>query len=698
MIVMESLTTALRQKKRVYINQFNSASARNLIPLAAGLLHAHAVSIPTIREHYTLELEILRDEPQRIVDYYQDPFILAYSCYFWNLNQSLIVAEGAKKRFPQAFIIMGGPSVPLSQAEIENFYHQYPFVNILVGGEGEQVFSDILLALAEGKGVSDVDGISYRKDNGEIVIKPRRGYIKDVSILPSPYLDGTFDQLLDRYGNILTGVVLETNRGCPFTCTFCFWGGPDTKISQFSQDRVFQELEWISKNKIAYVYGADANFGILKRDLDIAKHLAHLHRTTGYPSILMINWTKNATDKIFDIVDVLNEGGVTFMLTTSVQSHNLATLKAIKRENIRLEAFQKILEEASKRNFHTYSELILGLPLETYQTFKAGVVQTLTPNPNYHFHIFNCIIIPGTEMAHPDYLERYQIQTRQCELHLAKTTDKDAAVKEYQNIVVSTSTLSIEDWRKCYAFGYFAKALYGFRTAFFLFLYLQKEHNVEYGDLLEEMIQEINRHSADYPSMAEALAVLRRLTDSILQNGRETIKLDWVEMNLQPEVAVLVTLLRHKEQFYSEVYHCLLHYFRTRSIPIDVQRFQELLVYQFCKVSSWSTQNTHVLQFNYNFEDYFDYHHYLSLEPLRRCAPFTALIEDDTVYKDVDDYIPKQIYGTLVFKLAQFKILDKAITGREAAEYLQQLSLQKYSPAPFLSAEVNESHALKINI
>ena len=651
-----SETKGINEKRNVYINQFNSASARNLMPLAAGLLYSQAKSIPKITEAYNLGLEIMRDQPENIVARYKNPFLLAYSCYFWNLNQSLLVAELAKKHYPNTLIVVGGPSVPIREGDIKEFFKKYSFIDVIVGGEGEHVLTEILLALNEGKDLSSIEGISFR-DKGNINIKARRPYITDFSSLPSPYLDGTFDQLLSEYSNVLTGVVLETNRGCPFTCSFCFWGGPDSKISQFPIERVFKELDWISQNKISYIFGADANFGILKRDIDIAKHLADLHKTTGYPKILVINWTKNATEKIFDIVDVLSDGGVTFMLTTSVQSRNPETLEAIKRSNIRLESFQKILEEAAKRKFHAYSELILGLPLETYETFKDGIRKTLTHNLNYHFNIYNCIIIPGTEMAHPDYVHQYDIKTRRCELHFGKTKDIETYVPEYQDIVVSTSTMPIEDWRKSYTFGYFSKAIFGFRLSFFIFLYLKKEYNIDFVDMIEHIIEKSSNYN-DYSTISSSLDVLTQLQDSILNNGRETIKLGWARTTLHPEVASSISLLRYKEKFYSELMNLILLYLEEKNISVDINILKEVFVYQFCRVPAWNNENDHIIKFNYNFEEYFEYNNYSSPMLMRRSIPVILSISESKNYENVDDFMVKQIYGGMVFELAKSKRMN----------------------------------------
>ena len=76
----------------------------------------------------------------------------------------------------------------------------------------------------------------------------------------------------------------ETNRGCPFQCTFCDWGSATAaKVTKFEQERLDAELQWMADRKIQYVFVCDANFGIQKRDVEIAESVAKIKQKTGYP-------------------------------------------------------------------------------------------------------------------------------------------------------------------------------------------------------------------------------------------------------------------------------------------------------------------------------------------------------------------------------------------------------------------------------
>lgn len=644
----------MNKKKRVYIHQFMSASSRNLLPLAAGLIYSYSRSIPKINDNFDLNIEILRDPPEKIVKRYKDPLVLAYSCYFWNINQSIEVAKLAKKRFPEALIIFGGPIVPLAEAETREFFKKYPFVNIVVAGEGEIVFSNILLGLVDGKNLKGIEGICYHDSKTkQVYYQEKRPYIKDLSHLPSPYLDGTFDKLYNKHKEVFTGAIFETNRGCPYSCAFCFWGGPDSRIATFPLDRVYAEIDWMNRHKINYISGADANFGILNRDQEIAKYITDLNKKTGYPKYLSINWAKNTNKEILKIADILSESEVKFMLTSSVQSLNSDTLKAVRRNNIRSEEFDELVKISNQRHYHIhYSEYILGLPLETYQSFIKGIERALVDSLDYYFSIYYCFLIPSTEMSRKEYRDRYKIETRRCFVNFERTIDIEGAVPEYEDIVVSTSTMPVKDWRKAFTFGYLVKVLHCYRIAYLPFNYLRKRYRVNLIELTEFIIKECS-HNSSYKIISKALGILERLQDSILNNDRETIKIEGVKTSLHPEVAVFITLLFEKRNFYQELYLCLNQYMKEKKIEIDRKVWKEIFALQFAIIPTWKDLNQHYLQFDYNISDFL-----ISKKEIVD-LPNRIVVGEKSNFKDPDDFMSKQIYGGLRFYIAKLREADK---------------------------------------
>ena len=640
------------KKKNVYIHQFNASSSRALIPLSAGLLKSYAMAIQEIRDSYNIHIEVNRDTAEKVVGKYDNPAVLAFSSYFWNFNQNIRVAECSRQMYPNALIVFGGPMVPLTKNETRAFLTKYQFVDIIVSGEGEIAFSKILQAVAKGKFPSEINGVSYRGEKNNISSADKIVSINDFTNYPSPFLDGVFDDLMERDRNSFTGVLLETNRGCPFSCSYCFWGGPDKKVIKFPMERVFAELDWIVDNKFEYISGVDANFGILDRDLEIARYMANLNNKTGYPKYLAINWTKGTTEKIISIVDALSKSKIQFMLTASFQSHNPDTLKAVNRLNIMPAKLDWIIKKLQGQGIDVYSELILALPLETYQSFINGIKKVLMPALNYYFNLYYFYLIPGSEMSRPEYLRKYKIKTRRCAVSIERTVDKDNAIQEHEDIVVSTSTMSIEDWKKSFTFGYYTKVLYGYRLLFFIFNYLRLEKNIDLIELIEFMIESCS-NSLDYKVNSHALSLLQDLENSMLNNGKEILKIENVETSLHPEVAVLVSLLSEKSSFYSELYECLNNFLTAKDISVDCELLNELFVYQFCIIPSWKSENRYSVKFNYNFFDYFN-----GDKKLKKYSSFFILGEGKC-FNGIDDFLRKQIYGGMKFLLSKVEVFNK---------------------------------------
>lgn len=620
-------------KKNIYLTQFNTATERNLLPLATGILTSYLKSKSIITKHYNLNISILRDSPEKIIEQYDNPFLLTYSNYFWNHHYTLHIAKLAKEKFPNTIIVFGGPSVPNRKEDVKDFFQKHPFVDILVSGEGEIILCDILESFINKTELQDIKGICINSDTG-LIFQEQRKPIDNFLSFPSPFLDGTFDELLKKYSKDITGVVWESNRGCPYSCTFCYWGGTEKRVIDYDENRVYKELDWIVKNKINYIFGADANFGIRERDEDIARYIANLNIKTGYPKFFVINWNKNSTDKIFNIVDALNVSEVSFLLTVSVQSFHAPTLEAIKRKNIKTEHFHNILIEAKKRNFNTYTELILGLPLETYSTFKDGLRFVLVKNLNYHFNIYPCILIPGTEMSDKNYINKYKIKSKRCELFLDKTKTKDYGFKEYQDIIVGTSTMDVSDWQKSYVFGFFVKSLYGFRLVYFIFNYLRDVFNLDLIDLFEYIIHNRNNNKV----INFYIKILYEISDSILHNGTESIKIKELPGQIRPDMAVLLKVILDKSSFYSNLQKILLDYLKLKNINMDIIDLEDLMKYQNLMIPSVNSEaKVNTVFSSKRIKEYFN----------MKSSKLTFIDLEYT--KDLDEFMAKHTYIGLTF-------------------------------------------------
>ena len=141
--------------------------------------------------------------------------------------------------------------------------------------------------------------------------------------IPSPYTSGLFQKIMADNPNITWNGMLETNRGCPYMCTFCDWGSiTQSKIKNFDLVRVFEEIEWMGQNKLDHFTICDANFGIFPdRDLLIADKLIETNYKYGYPRNYVINYAKNQKKEVVQIVSkFINSNFPNYGLTVSFLS------------------------------------------------------------------------------------------------------------------------------------------------------------------------------------------------------------------------------------------------------------------------------------------------------------------------------------------------------------------------------------------
>ena len=215
---------------------------------------------------------------EQAVEHLSTAQIAGFSVYVWNIQYSLAVARALKRHRPDVLIVMGGPQVP-DQAEA--FLRKYPFVDLVCHGEGERTFLDVLERRAA-RSWEGVGSASCLNADGRFIANPRRRRMTDLDDIPSPMLDGTYEEVMQSAPDQEWLATWETNRGCPFTCSFCDWGSATgSKISRFSDDRLFQEIEWLADHRIQHLIVCDANFGMLLRDVEIARRIADTYNCRG---------------------------------------------------------------------------------------------------------------------------------------------------------------------------------------------------------------------------------------------------------------------------------------------------------------------------------------------------------------------------------------------------------------------------------
>ena len=351
---------------------------KDSMPLAAGYLKAAALECDAVRDEFDIRVFYFRggDSVTSMAEtMFAEglPDVLAFSVLGWNYRAFGNIAEGYKQIHPDGWVVFGGTHVA---HQAERVFRQFPDVDVVVNGEGEFVFRDLLVALLGGgspTGLHGIDGVSFREPDGRVVTTRERERILDLDTIPSPFLTHAIP-LTDAAGDFRYDVALmETNRGCPYRCAFCYWGGAvGQKVRAFSRERLRAELEIFAFHRVHTIVLCDANIGLLDDDLEFVEDAIRLREKYGYPRAIEGSWAKNKSTVFYDIVRRMKESGMRSSFTLALQTLEDTALEQMRRRNMRVNQWEDLVGWLSEQGLDCYAELIWGAPGETVDSFFAG--------------------------------------------------------------------------------------------------------------------------------------------------------------------------------------------------------------------------------------------------------------------------------------------------------------------------------------
>lgn len=393
------------------------------LPYSVGCVWAYVVAQPELTDAYVLDQIVWRRDPiDQLAQQLSNNHMVMFSTYIWNRNYNYALARKIKQINPQVITVFGGPEPMYNDV---NFFRTHPYVDYVIKREGELVMAQLMQALLTHTPAQQVPGLIMNL-NGQHTDTGNATRIDDLALMPSPYLTGVFDQLLAQHPEISWNASLETNRGCPYQCTFCDWGSLTySKVKQFPLSRVFEEIEWMGP-RVTGIYCADANFGMfVARDSQIVDQIISINQQFPAMSYIYFNWAKNQKNEVIELVKRLSTqtGLLNNGLTVSTQTMTTEVLDIIKRTNLKQHRIQEIYDLARVHGVMTYTELILGLPGETKQSFQSSV-----------FAIMESDLHHGIEINQSQLLSNAELNTVQREIYDIKTVEMLDYVAAHQNI------------------------------------------------------------------------------------------------------------------------------------------------------------------------------------------------------------------------------------------------------------------------
>lgn len=567
------------------------------LPYAVGVLHSYVFHNSEIMMNYEFPDYIFEKKPIDIVsNQLSDAYAVFFSCYIWNYEYNKALAQSIASNYPAIKLIFGGHNVPL---DVKRAFAELPCADYIMIGEGEKPFEDILLMFLGQKSKDDLYNIAYRDLHSNIVFHYSPNYVTDKFV--SPYQLGLFDKIVETYGDRYHfSATLETNRGCPFSCAYCDWGLNKENLRFASEKQIIQDIKWMSAHHIEECYGADSNFGMFKRDIEFAKTFAKCKHENGYPKRFYVSFSKNSDDTVLEITCILREASMLQGATLSFQSLNPATLSAIGRKNLDLDYFRQRMKQYHKRQIPTYSELILGLPMETEASFKSGIATLMEHGQHSSIDIYECCILPNSDLGQKDNLEKYGIVALRLPFRRFDVKQKEE-IQEYSNIVVQTSTMSKKEWQNCNLFYNFVTALHFDKLFHCIALYLYKECHLPYDEIYNRIIEFMaSKKDSVWNELISRISI--QLSD--ISSGNGGWQFTWPELQIFDESfskAISKTVIKNYGDYRTLLESFLKSYFYDDELIRQLVKFQS-----FCITTRIDHNLLRYETFDYAFVPYFE--------------------------------------------------------------------------------------------
>jgi putative methyltransferase len=396
---------------------------------------------------------------------------------------------------------------------------------------------------------------------------------------------------------------LETNRGCPYQCYYCDWGNhkvTNKKMRLFNEDRVNAEIEWFGKNKIDFVFGCDSNYGFYgKRDMKFIDEIIETKKTYGFPNKFRVCYTKNSDETIFKMNKKLNEFNLSKGATISFQSFNKQTLKAVKRKNMGIQDFQKYILMYNKENIPVYTELILGLPEETYESFKEGFNILLNNMQHSNIVVYYCQVLENSKLNEKEYKEKYDIKISKIPMYATHTKFEKDQIFEYENIVVKTEKMFRTDWVWSCMFSWSVQTFHCLGLTQYIAIHLKYVYGIEYKDFYTNLIYLEFNNSINLIKN-EYFKVMHIFNQVAVEKGSFKYIVD--DINWPIEEGSFLHFIDNFDLFYLEIVEFLFKKYPEIAKNKEITELINFNKYMLCK---YNDKIFH-MKMNYSFVDIFE--------------------------------------------------------------------------------------------
>ena len=585
-----------------------------IMPYGVGLIASYA------KKYYDDQVEIkLFKYPEKLYEALSKEKcdILGCSTYVWNNSLSHWACKAAKLKNPNVITVLGGPNFTKNHNQKIEYFKKNDFIDIRVLLEGEIAFSNIIKRILK-HGIKNKDKILSEKIEGCVfpnktkseLIEAHTGRIQYLDEIPSPYVTGLMDEFFD--GKLFP--VIQTTRGCPFSCNFCVESAKYySKIKSFQVQYAINELDYIAKKisktpTVTDLQIADSNYGMYKKDKKISEKILELQKNYNWPQGIHVSTGKHFSN-VIDTTEMLMDS---FDFSMSVQSMNEEVLKEIGRKNISPDKYKVAGEMLRNKGRNTMSELIIPLPKETLKSYLDGIRELMDWKVS-RIIVNTPMFLNGTIYADDrdytkkfNYVSKFRLVSNQFGIYGGNK------VFEYEEIGVSTNTMNFKDYLETRKISFLLEMLYSSKFLREVEFYIE-DYRLEYFDFFYFIYKEIKNapnnikdifQSLDNDSIVECKNTSEDLVKYYskkenfkkIYNGEEGV-------NVKYKHKALMLSNEYIGNWLEFVFKSLKNFMESKNIKIE-KDFEDVQLFTKSKFNGiLDSEKTHLkLKYNFNYD------------------------------------------------------------------------------------------------
>ena len=510
--------------------------------------------------------------------------VLLLSFYVWNEERQLEIAKIAKYYNDSILILGGGPQAQYRPHQDTKAYEVCDYVT---PWEGEAVIAEILHRRLTDQSIDDID-LLVDPRHPQDKVNAKRLQLKDAQSPFILYKDDfiRFSKDIRNFTNSFA-TMWETNRGCPYKCSFCDWGSATAdKIRRYSYDRIIEEVELFGELKLTYVFNADANFGIFKEDLDYIKKVVEVKNKTGYPKELQFCAAKNKKEISNAAHKLLYDANMCGGAQISFQHTDGQVLEAIDRSNIKQEKLSEELEEAFRNNIPLVGVSILGNPEDTVEKWKENIGYMLEIGFHDDLRIHDFMLLPNAPAADPEYIKKYGLKT-------IRRRNFNASFEHlyFCDYIAETNTYTFDDYSEMQTFTYFLTGFHITNISKFISMFMFHYYGVHYTEFYDKL--------KDMPTCRKIYDEVRGHIDDYVSGKNLSKEIKFHGKSVTPDVYVKGRAVEELSDVMNDIKNLIL-----QLTPLSESVVNDMVKTQSMTIVSW--MQTYKASLEYNFTEIFD--------------------------------------------------------------------------------------------